>query len=198
MTVHRQRDFTDRQARAVIVSAERHGFEREPGLIHWHYNDLLHVDAQDAARYLAVHAPVDLEATLTAPEPIPTWLAVERITNEGCRTTGADVEPLIAAAVELSLMEPQLISPLRDWARAQIAVGLLWEHAPEKIAEILGERARLATIPDTAVARCPGCCDGGWVTYKFAGEMSATPPPYDYYGPYAADGSVERFKDCPF
>lgn len=199
MTIHQQRhDLTDRQARAVIVSAERHGFDREPGLIHWYYDDRVHADAQDAARYLAVHAPADLAVAMTAPEPIPTWLAVERITNQGCRMTGADVEPLILAAVERGLMEPQPISPLRDWTRAQFAVGLLWEHAPERLAEILDDRARLATIPDTAVARCPSCCDGGWVTYRFAGEMATTPPPYDYYGPYAADGSVDQFKDCPF
>lgn len=176
----------------MIVAAERRGFEREPGLIHWHYDDRLHGDAQEAVGYLAAHAPADLDAAMTAPEPVPTWLAVERITNEGCRMTGAHVEPLIVAAVERGLMESGPIEPMRDWSRAQLAVGLLFEHAPEKLAEVLDDRAQIATIPDTAIERCRGCCDDGWVTYRHAGEMSATPPRYDYYGPYSAEGLVDR------
>ncbi len=72
-------------------------------------------------------------------------------------------------------LEDLLISA--DWVAARKAIGLLWESHPEVLEELLGDHARIALLPESALAPCPAVWDHGWVSYRFAGELPDEPPP---------------------
>jgi len=172
--------FTDRQARALIAAAEPHGFEREPHLIWWRYDETLHTDAEAAFKFLEVRHPEETQDALTAPDPMPTWVAVERITNERGGLNFAQARPLIDAAVARGLMTWAPRDSGRfdsgEWPAAGQAIALLWESDPASLKEVLGNHVRIALLPETAMYPCPSVCDHGWVRHKFAGELPSEPP----------------------
>lgn len=180
MSVDHERELTDRQARAVIAAAEQKGFEREPDRIFWSYDKTLHCDARAALRFLERDHRELIPEALEAADPIPAWAAVERIANDGRGLSSTSIQALIDAAVKRGLMVFELPGPdpvgsLR-WHEALRAIGMLWDHDPEALGAILGDQARIAMLPETAIARCPSCCDGGWVPHRFAGELPPEPP----------------------
>jgi len=151
--------LTDRQARAVIIAAERLGFEREPDLYECWYDHALHDDAREAADYLRARDRDALREALVAEETIPADVAARRITESG-RFTFADADLVIRAAAELDFTPPSTDLPLLPWQltweNAGAAVAFLWEQHPSRLAELLGELVRLAPLPPSA--RHPGWC----------------------------------------
>ena len=81
--------LSDRQARAVIIAAERLAFEREPDLYDCWYDQSLHDDALEAADYLRARDRDALREALVAEETLPADHAAGRITESG-RFTLAD------------------------------------------------------------------------------------------------------------
>src|SRR4051794_9166255 len=104
-------ELSDRQARALIAAAEVQGFEREPHRIWWSYDDTLHSDAQAAVRFLNEHGPELIPDGPLAADPMPAWVAVERIANERCGVNGVEIRPLIDAAVHRGLMDFEPVEP---------------------------------------------------------------------------------------
>ena len=152
--------LSDRQARATILAAESLGFEREPDLYPAWYDHLLHEDAGDAAEYLRTRDPARLEAALASDEPIPAPCAALRITESG-HFSFADADTVLQAAVTLGFEPPQPDLPLRPdavlWDQARAAVAHFWAQDPQRLDELLGERARIAPLPDTARVSEHGC-----------------------------------------
>jgi hypothetical protein len=148
--------LSDRQARAVIIAAERLGFEREPDLHAPWYDHALHEDASEAAAYLRSRDPDGLREALVAEEPIPADSAADRITESG-RFTCADADLVIRAAMECGFTPPTtdlpLLPSMLTWDRARASVAFLWEQHPSHLAEVLGELARLAPLPSSGAFR---------------------------------------------
>jgi len=148
--------LSDRQARAVIIAAERLGFEREPDLFAPWYDHELHEDARNAADYLRLRRPDALDKALVAGESIPADRAAYRITESG-RFSFADAELVIRAADERGFTPPTPDLPLSPmtstWDRARASVAFLWEEHPTILSDVIGELAQLAPLP--AGAQCP-------------------------------------------
>lgn len=176
--------LSDRQARALIAAAEQHGFKREAGCIWWRYDEMLHTDAGAARSYLQRLRPELIAEALDAPESLPSWVAVERIANERRGLTEGQMKMLIDAAVASGLMSADDDSDFflgGRWHSALEAIGLLWSHDPDALTVVLGDRARLALLPeDAAVAPCPSACENGWIEHRFAGELPDEPPRFGY------------------
>jgi hypothetical protein len=148
--------LSDRQARTVIIAAERLGFEREPDLYAPWYDHALHEDASDAARYLRLRDPDALREALVAEEPIRADCAADRITESG-RFSLADADVVIRAATERGFTPPSTDLPLMPamltWDQAKASVAFLWERHPSYLAEVLGDLVRLAPLPASARVR---------------------------------------------
>ena len=149
-------ELSDRQARAVIVAAERLGFQREPDLyVAWYHHEL-HDDAQAASRYLGRVDAQALRDALVAAEPIAAELAAQHIT-ESAGFSLWHVDVVIAAATERGFTPPAGERGKLEWMvtcdQARASVAFLWEHHPPHLSEILGDLARIAPLPDSA--RCP-------------------------------------------
>ena len=148
--------LSDRQARAVILAAEQLGFQREPDLYAAWYDHDLHEDATYAVKFLTERDPDALRDALVADEPIPADSAAERITNSG-RFTGAEAQAVIEAAAELGFTPPPPARGTLDfhvqWDQAQASVAFLWDQHPARLAETIGEVARIAPLPETARIR---------------------------------------------
>jgi hypothetical protein len=148
--------LTDRQARCVIIAAERLGFEREPDRYEVWYDHDLHDDAGDAADYLRERDPDALAGALDAEEPIPPDRAAYRITETG-RFSSADAAVVIGAAIERGFTPPARELAQLDWqvtwTQASASVAFLWEHHPSVLRELIGELAQLA--PPAPYARSP-------------------------------------------
>ncbi len=143
-----------RQARAVIVAAERLGFEREPDLYRaWYHHDLFD-EAAYAAEHLRTHDPDALRDALVAEEVIEAQEAAELI-SESAMFTFAHADIVIAAATEHGWTPPPAqIAALPynvTWDQAQAALAFLWDRHPLQLAELVGEVARLAPLPPTAL-----------------------------------------------
>jgi hypothetical protein len=168
-------EMTDRQARVLIVAAEEAGFRREAHLIFWQYDESLQADAGRAREFLAANQSGALSDCASAPDPIPAWMAVKRIADERRHLNYEDVGALVDAALERGLDVPEPDLPLSEWhtkwERARLAIALLWEHDPQALPEILGDQGRIAPLPESAVTRCPSCCEEGWVTHPYAGRL---------------------------
>ena len=166
---------TDRQARALIVAAEAAGFEREPCLLFWEYDQSLRADAARARAFLEADDPEALRACASAPDPIPPCVAVRRIVDERGGITGDQVMGLIDAALERGFELPEADLPFHEWHvrwdRAEHAIAALWEHDPQTLRDLLGDRATIAPLPESAITRCPSCCDDGWVPHPYAGPL---------------------------
>lgn len=160
MSIHQGPDLSDRQARAVILAAEALGFEREPDLAPAWYDHDLHEDARCAIAHLQDHDPSRLAAALDSPEPIPPRCAAWRITQTKGFTL-ADARSVVDLGSELGLPPPPCDLPLLpimlEFDQARAAVAFLWEHDPERLTELIGERARLAPLPESALS-WDGCC----------------------------------------
>lgn len=154
-------NLSDRQARAVILAAEALGFEREPELAPAWYDHDLHDDARAAARHLQRHDPSKLAMALNAPEPISAQCAAWRITNAATGFSLADAPALIDAATDAGHPPPRPDLPLSPWMlqtdQARAAVAYFWEHDPDRLTELIGEAARLAPLPETAMWSEYGC-----------------------------------------
>ena len=166
---------TDRQARALIAAAEAAGFERERGLIFWEYDQSLYADAARARAFLEAKNPDALRDCASAPDPIPPWVAVRRIVDERGGINDEQVMRLIDAAGERDVELPEPDLPFREWHkrwdRAQHVIAALWEHEPQTLRDLLGDRAIIAPLPESAITRCPSCCDDGWVSHPYAGPL---------------------------
>jgi hypothetical protein len=162
--------FTNRQARAVIVAAEALGFEREPDLYARHYDHLLHEDAQRAAAFLEGRDPTALEAALCARDPVPTWVAVDRIMNE-CGVSLADCEVLIEKAASHGFVTPESDMPLtelmKEFDRARAALTFLWDRDAEAASELLGSAGVIAPLPESAIDRV--------VRHRYGGPLPDAP-----------------------
>jgi hypothetical protein len=148
--------LSDRQARAVIIAAERLGFEREPDLPDPWYDHALSQDAREAAACLRLRDPDVLREALVAEEPIPADSAADRITESG-RFTFAHADLVIRAATERGFTQPTTDLPVMPstltWDRARASVAFLWEQHPSHLAEVLGGLARLAPLPASGGVR---------------------------------------------
>ncbi len=146
--------LSDRQARTVIIAAERHGFERDPDLNAVWYDHLLHEDAEQALGYLQTHDPDALRDALVAAEPIPADRAAERITESG-RFSLHDADVVIDVAKRCDFTPPTMDLPLLpmnlEWEQARASVAFLWEHHPALLSEAIGELAQLAPLPEWGV-----------------------------------------------
>jgi hypothetical protein len=166
---------TDREARVLIVAAEAAGFQRDAGLIFWEYDESLHADAARARAFLESNDPEALRSCASASDPIPAWAAVRRIVDERGGIDGAQVMRLIEAAVERGIDLPAADLPLPEWQRrrdqAEHAIAALWEHDPQAVPDILGDQGTIAPLPESAITRCPSCCDDGWVPHPHAGPL---------------------------
>jgi len=142
--------LSDRQARAVIIAAERLAFEREPDLYDCWYDQSLHDDALEAADYLRARDRDALREALVAEETLPADHAAGRITESG-RFTLADADLVIRATAELDFTPPSTDLPLlpwqMTWEHARAAVAFMWEQHPSRLAELLGDLVRLAPLP---------------------------------------------------
>ncbi len=145
--------LSDRQARTVILAAERLGFEREPDLYEGWYHHDLHEDAQWAVAYLRAHDAGALRDALVADEPIPGNDAARSITDSG-RFTYHDAFRVLELACERGFTPPRSGLPLLDdaevWHQAQASLAFLWDHHPALLSAEFGETVRLAPLPDTA------------------------------------------------
>jgi len=150
------RRLSDRQARAVIVAAQRRGFERDPDLYESWYDHFLHDDAREALDYLRARDRDALREALVAEETIPADRAACRITESG-RFSLADADLVIQAAAELDFTPPISDLPLLPWTvtwdQARAAVAFLWERHPSRLAELLGDLVRLAPLPPASRTR---------------------------------------------
>ena len=193
MTVH-DLDLSDRQARAVIAAAEAGGFEREPHLLWWRYDEALYDDASAALGFLRQQHPEQVDEALAADDPLPVWVAVERIMDERGGINLEQVRLLIEAAVGSGLMnfEPDGSSPwaAEEWQAARGAVELLWQNDFDLLKMILGDHVTLAMVPDSAVHPCPAVCEGGWIRYRFAGDLPVERPAYRSAGAYSWGGEL--------
>jgi hypothetical protein len=146
--------LSDRQARNVIIAAERLGFEREPDLPFRWYDSDLHEDAEYATRHLLAHDPDALRNALAAEEPIPPDRAAYRIVETGGFTL-ADAYELIPAVAKLGFTPPPgwRGDPMGTFDDALACVAFLWEHHPSRVRELIGESAQLAPLPRGA--ECP-------------------------------------------
>ena len=158
--------LTDRQARAVIIAAERLGFQREPDLSAAWYDHDLHDDAGCAARFLRSRDPDALDEALVADEPIPADIAAHHITRVA-QFTQADAEIAIQAAAERGFTPPPgglaVLPIILTFDQARAAVAFLWDEDPAHLADAIGELARIAPLPPSAWF--PGQdlgCDDGW------------------------------------
>jgi hypothetical protein len=166
--------FTHREARAVLAEAEIHGFTRESGLIFWCYDARLHEDARRAVEHLRAIDGSPLEAALKAPDPVPGWVAAERITYHGVQQDKIDA--VIAAAIKRGFEPTTADLPLLcHWDDMKLAIAYLWQHDPDVVDDIFGDHAVIAPLPASAITRCPSCCDDGWIPHPYAGEVSAEP-----------------------
>ena len=72
----------------------------------------------------------------------------------------ADADDAIQAAIEYGFRPPESDLPLEPsmlrFDQARAAVEFLWERQPDALGALLGETARLAPLPDTAL-RWDGC-----------------------------------------
>ncbi len=148
--------LTDGQARAVILAAEAHGFEREPGrYVRWYDADL-HDDAASATEFLHAHARDTLEAASVAPDPLTPEQAARRIAAKGIDL--AAMGEVVAAATQRGFVVPQadlwLPPTTREYNEGTAAIEFLWKTAPETLQLILGEHVLLAPIPNTAAWPC--------------------------------------------
>ena len=154
--------LSDRQARAVIIAAERLGFEREPDLYDCWYDHALHDDAREAAGYLRARDRAALREALVAEETIPADVASRRITESG-RFSLADANLVIRAAAELGFTPPSTDLPLlpwqMTWEHARAAVAFMWEQHPSRLAELLGDLVQLAPLP-------PRASHSGWCSSR--------------------------------
>jgi hypothetical protein len=148
--------MSDRQARAAIIAAERLGFEREPELYAAWYDHALHDDAGEAVEHLRSRDPDALRGALAAEEPIAADRAAERITDSG-RFTLADADVVIRAATERGFTPAAgglaRLPSNATWDQARSSVAFLWEHHPGDLAELLGDVARIAPLPESARLR---------------------------------------------
>jgi hypothetical protein len=172
--------LTDRQARALIVAAEAIGLLREPYLLFWQYDESLRADADRARAFLETNHPDVLRSCLSAPDPIPAWVAARRIVEERGGLNNEQITALIDAALERGLDLPQPDLPMLEWEarweRARHAVAALWECDPQLVSQVLGDQGRIAPLPESAVTRCPSCCDNGWVPHPYAGSLPTSEP----------------------
>lgn len=99
-------ELSDRQARTVILVAERLGFEREPDLYPAMYDHHLHDDALHAVAFLQACDPSRLAAALIADEPISAPCAAWRITETGMFSL-ADANAVLEAATALGFEPPR-------------------------------------------------------------------------------------------
>lgn len=163
-------EFTSRQARAVIVGAEAVGFEREPDLFARAYDHSLHEDAHYAASYLRARGGEALEVALSAPDPVPTWVAVDRVMNEGMFSL-AEVRVCIEAAADRGYVAPEPEVPcggyMDEFGRGRAALTFLWDTIPDEIPELLGDAVLIAPLPPGAVSHC--------VVHKYAGTLPEEP-----------------------
>jgi hypothetical protein len=168
---------TDLEARALIVAAEAAGFQRESGLIFWEYDQSLHADAARARAFLKSNNPEALRNCASASDPIPAWVAVRRIVDERGGIDGEHVMRLIKAALERGFDLPEADLPLLDgqkrWDQAEHAIAALWQHDPQALPDILGHQGTIAPLPESAITRCPSCCDDGWVPHPHAGSLAS-------------------------
>lgn len=145
--------LTDRQARNVVIAAERLGFEREPDLYEAWYNLDLHEHARCALAYLRPRDPAALRDALVAEEPLPADRAAYRITESG-RFTYADAMLVLEQARERGFTPPgsglPLLEGVEEWNQARACVAFLWDHHPALLSETLGDTALLAPLPETA------------------------------------------------
>ena len=153
---HRRPDPNhDRQARNVIIAAERLGFQREPELPFRWYDHDLHDDAEYAVRHLRERDPDALREALAAEdEPIPADRAAYRIVETGGFSL-ADAYVVIPAAAKLGFKAPPGLmgDSLGTFDDARVCGAFLWEHHPSRLDELFGECARLAPLP--VGAECP-------------------------------------------
>ena len=169
-------EFTDRSARCLIVAAGARGFEREPELYASNYDHALREDAQAAAAFLRRAGPEAIEAALAAPDPLPTWAAVDRLMDEG-GVSLAEVREIVEAAESLGYEAPEpdpmtrlLLS--REWARRADSASL-WDDHFDLLERILGEAARLAPLPESAIERIDS------VLARYAGPLPEKPDDRD-------------------
>jgi hypothetical protein len=171
---------SDREARALIVAAEAAGFRRERGLPFWEYDESLHVDAACARAFLESNDPQAVGRCASAPDPIPAWLAVRRIVDERGGINCEQVTGLIEAASERGFDLPKSDLPLLEanirWEQAEHAIAALWDHDPQALSDILGDQGTIAPLPESAITRCPSCCDDGWVPHPHAGRLPSDEP----------------------
>jgi hypothetical protein len=157
-------DFSDRQARSIIVAAEAQGFEREPDRYILWYDAELHEDARAAAEFLESSSADALAAALEASDPIDPASAAARIVHGG-KINFAQMNDVTRVAVARGLVVSDTDLPLLRWQieaeRAQAAVAYLWEIDPDELKRVIGDAALLAPIPDTArwPCRCHPSCD---------------------------------------
>jgi hypothetical protein len=155
MTIDDPTPLSDRQARNVIIAAERLGFEREPDLPFRWYDHELHDDAEFALKHLRERDPDALREALVAGEPIPPDRAAYRIVQTGGFSL-ADAYELIPEVAKLGFTPPPDLvrdSTMGAFGQAEACIAFLWEHHPSRLAELVGEQARLAPLPTTA--ECP-------------------------------------------
>lgn len=148
--------YTDRQARAIIVAAEEHGFEREPDLyVRWYDADL-HADARYAAEFLDGRHPEELAKALVAPDPLAAEVAAERIAAKGI--TLADARRLTEAASARGFVPPQddppLFEAMLEFEQAEAAIAFFWTTEPDELRRLIGDLVDLAPIPETARFPC--------------------------------------------
>jgi hypothetical protein len=171
---------TDREARILIVAGEAAGFQRQTGLIFWEYDETLHADAARARAFLESKDPQALRNCASASDPIPGWAAVKRIVDERGGINCEQVERLIEAALERGFDLPESDLPLLEmhkrWDQAEHAIAILWEHDPQVLPDLLGEHGTIAPLPESAMTRCPSCCEDGWVPHPYAGPLSSDEP----------------------
>lgn len=145
--------LSDRQARNVILAAEKVGFEREPDLFEAAYDLDLHEDAGFALAHLRSRDPAALHDALLAAEPIPADRAAQRITDSA-RFSYADALLVVQLACERGFTPPRSGLPLLDltavWNQGRASVAFLWEHYPALLSEQVGDAALLAPLPETA------------------------------------------------
>ena len=145
--------LSDRQARAVIIAAERLGFQREPDLYAAWYDHDLHEDATYAVKFLTERDPDALREALVADEPIVADDAAKRITGRS-GFTEAQAIAVTEAATELGFTPPPTSPgalPFQvTWDQARASVAFLWVQHPSRLTETIGELTRIAPLPETA------------------------------------------------
>lgn len=148
--------LTDGQARAVIVAAEHHGFERSPDrYVRW-YDAELHEDAVDAAAFLSADHPDVLAAALVADDPITPERAARRIGAKGI--TIALMDDIVRAASRRGFTPPEQDLPpllsVGEYEQGIAAIEFLWHNDRDALRGLIGDDVLLAPIPETARRPC--------------------------------------------